>query len=700
MGRAEMSAVLALWGHAVAAAAFGMLAALACRRALSDRSRLGFLLAAGATSAWAIVAALLGPTHVYAELGAALRNFAWLGYLYALWRPNQKGSRALALPALYSALALALILGSIATLVWSGLAVDDARVGASFLVAMALKMLFSMGALMLVHNLYSATMLETRQTIRLPMVALSILWVYDLNLYTISYLADSPSNVLTALRGVATTLAAPLFGLALFQQGSSRVSLSRTATFQSLSLVAFGGYLVAMVVISSIINALAPEYSREIQVVFVFGLSLALLAFAASPRFRAWFRVKIAKHFFQHRFDYRAEWMRLTKTIGQPSDRSAPLEVRIVQAMADITESPGGALLVPDESGAMLLQARWNWDEMEAPSQALTAPAAKMILESARIIELDDVRANPDSATDTQLVPEWLIRETSAWVIVPLVHFDRLTGLLILMRPTVNRVLDWEDFDLLRVVGSQLASYIAEARGQEALAHVQQFDEFNRRFAFIMHDIKNLVSQLTLVTRNAERHADNPEFQADMIATLKNSTLRMNELLARLSQHNKVKAEGPITLEFGPLVQQLAAAKRHNHPIVIGGELDLFITADPARLSQALSHLVQNAIDASAPTEPVTISVRRIRNEAMIDVIDTGSGMTTHFIRHQLFKPFASTKDGGFGIGAYESRSLILAMNGRLEVSSQEGEGSCFRIILPIAREAISTLHYEEAMVA
>src|SRR5690606_3473343 len=100
---------------------------------------------------------------------------------------------------------------------------------------------------------------------------------------------------------------------------------------------------------------------------------------------------------------------------------------------------------------------------------------------------------------------------------------DRLVGAVLLARPEIGRQLDWEDFDLLRIVGRQVASYLAEAQSQEALSEARRFDEFNRRFAFIMHDIKNLVSQLSLVARNAERHADNPEFRVDMVATLKNS---------------------------------------------------------------------------------------------------------------------------------------------------------------------------------
>jgi putative PEP-CTERM system histidine kinase len=372
-----------------------------------------------------------------------------------------------------------------------------------------------------------------------------------------------------------------------------------------------------------------------------------------------------------------------------------------VQAIADIAEAERGLLLAPDDHGALILQARWNWDALMVPASAGTSELQTFLARTGRVIELDSVRADAEAETEeARLVPDWLIAENQAWAIVPLVHFSKLAGAVVLARPKVNRMLDWEDFDLLKVAGRQVASYLAEARGQETLSDVRQFDEFNRRFAFIMHDIKNLVSQLSLLTRNAEKHADNPEFRSDMIATLKSSASRMNDLLARLSQHNKGRAEEPRATELGPLVEAVAQAKRLAHPIVIGGDLARHAMADPLRLEQALAHIVQNAIDASPPTEPVSIMVRQIGSEILIETRDQGIGMSAHFIRHDLFKAFASTKDGGFGIGAFEARALIHAMEGRIDVISREGEGTRFNIYLPITTQSALREGWEEKVQA
>jgi putative PEP-CTERM system histidine kinase len=283
-------------------------------------------------------------------------------------------------------------------------------------------------------------------------------------------------------------------------------------------------------------------------------------------------------------------------------------------------------------------------------------------------------------------MPEWMLREESTWAAVPLVHFERLRGVILLARPRVYRTLDWEDLDMLRVVGRQVASYLAEAQSQEALSESERFQEFNRRMAFIMHDIKNLVSQLTLLARNAQRHADNPEFRADMIETLQQSAAKMNSLLARLSQHNSARAEAPRPILLADLLQQVLRSNNRLHNLEYGQLDNILVLADPARVEQILGHLIQNAIDASSEGQPIRLQARLRDEHGVIEVIDKGIGMSSEFIQHQLFKPFVSNKPGGFGIGAYEARSLAQSMGGRLEVESQPGKGSRFSLILPLAR--------------
>jgi putative PEP-CTERM system histidine kinase len=673
------------WSHALAAILFGAFALWNSAKALGNFQLRALVTAALLTSLWGLSVAMNGEFSLVSLIAEHCRNLGWLAYMYILWRQGGAEGQARTVAALYLVVGAVILLCTLADAISAGF--DGSRdVGdASFFVMTILRIMVSVAALMLVHNLYTAATPEARTALRIPMVALAAMWTYDLNLYTISYLTRSWSVELLQLRGVALSAIAPILALATHRGGTIKVRLSRTITFQSLGLVSIGAYLMAMVLVTSALQMFGGDYARLGQVGFVFLASIAALVLVPSRKFRAWLRVKVAKHLFAHRYDYRAEWMRFTATLGRPDDDASPLDIRAIQAIADITESRGGMLLVPDGSGGLIPQTLWNWDGIELPAQARLTGVDPLFGDSGRVLELDTVRA--EDGEDARLLPSWLLDAPDSWAIVPLIHFDTLSGAVVLATPPINRALDWEDFDLLRIAGRQVASYLAEARGEEALSDARRFDEFNRRFAFIMHDIKNLVSQLSLVARNAERHADNPEFRADMIATLQSSVARMNDLLARLSQHNKGKAETLRPIALGPIIAELAKARRAQHPVIISGDLDLFAEADSLRLEQALGHLLQNAIDASPPAEPVSILVRAEGEELAVDVMDRGKGMSAAFIRDKLFKPFASTKDNGFGVGAFEARTLVIAMGGRLQVTSREGEGSQFTIFLKLARQ-------------
>src|SRR6185503_12840745 len=227
-----------------------------------------------------------------------------------------------------------------------------------------------------------------------------------------------------------------------------------------------------------------------------------------------------------------------------------------------------------------------------------------------RIVELDGLRNGWASPKDcVSLPPQWMLEERRAWIGVPLIHGDRLFGLILLAAPDYRRVLDWEDFDLLRTAGRQAASSLAEAHGQEALSNAQRFEDFNRRFAFILHDIKNLVSQLSLVARNAERHAGNPEFRADMVATLKSSVGKMNDLLARLSPRSSARVQRVEAQPLRPVLTAAIAAKRGDHEVKLIGDAGLWAEFDGPALEQAVGHLLQNAVEACSPTLPLIVRV-------------------------------------------------------------------------------------------
>ncbi len=328
------------------------------------------------------------------------------------------------------------------------------------------------------------------------------------------------------------------FGTRRRAGASCELRASRSVAFQSFSLLLIGAYLVgdgrgragAGLCRVGLRAAAAARASSSVA-------SAAALLVLPSQRLRGWLRVVLAKHLFQHRYDYRAEWLRFTETIGRGGEQAMPLHERVVQAVADITDSPAGLLLTPGDDGSFRLDSRWQWPEIAVPAEALSADGRALLRDaSGFILDLDDVREGRDAKGEgAGGAANGCWKHRRAWAMVPLLHYQRLVGIVVLARPAVARRLDWEDFDLLRVVGQQLASYLAEQAGQEALGEAHRFDEFNRRIAFVMHDIKNLASQLSLLARNAEIHAEKPEFRADMLVTLRNSS-RQAQCAARAAR--------------------------------------------------------------------------------------------------------------------------------------------------------------------
>jgi putative PEP-CTERM system histidine kinase len=625
------------------------------------------------------------------------RNLALIAAIFCLFSADGRSNSLKPIRPVIVALVLVQLLQPVVLLFQLRASTAPGMVGAVFEVRVVIDMLVSIGALMLLHNLYAGAASGMRAILRWTGIALAAIFAYDLNLGTVAYLSGQNPGILTDLRGLFAGIMAGLFALGMNAAGPRvQFSPSRAVTFRTLSLLLIGGYLASMVLVTKSLALIGGDIARASQILFVVLAVVGAAIALPSTRVRGWLRVTATKHLFQHRYDYRQEWLRFTRTIGHGGAGSASLEERAVKALADITESPAGLLLMPNEEAQMELTARWNWPTIAVPAVAANCVFSGLIEQHNLVLAFDEVRRGIDHHGEQAQMPAWLLEAEDAWALVPLLHFDRLVGVIVLARPRIERQLDWEDFDLLRVAGQQLASYLAEQAGQQALMDASRFDEFNRRMAFVMHDIKNLVSQLSLLAANAEKHADNPAFRADMLVTLRNSADKLNALLARLGRYGSGQVHDLSAIDLAELARVVVERFRTVHPVSLTRTDSVKVLGNREALEQALIHLVQNAIDASEPHMPVMLDVVSKGLYGTIEVVDSGSGMSPEFVRTGLFKPFVSSKQGGFGIGAFESRGLVRAMGGRVAVESREGLGTRFSVVLPIA-EAVRLLGGQNA---
>ena len=685
-----LAVTLVAWAWALAALGCGGAAVWLRQRGQTfGAANSAVIIGSALTALWAATGALTGIASLPTALAESARNLGWLFALYRLFAVD--GRHASMRPVRPVAVALGFV-ELLQASIWLWLALNGPGGIASASLFKTLTMfhlLVAVGALVLLHNLYGGASSQARRSLLWPCTAMALLWTVDLNHYAIGYLSAETPMVLAAIRGMLGLPVAVLLVLSGLGHGRNpRFRPSRTVTFQSVSLLLIGGYLVSLVAASQWLALAGSDYVAWLQLGFVTAAAIAAVIMLPSRRLRGWLRTMVAKHLFQHRYDYRSEWLRFTRTIGENSGDRASLEERVIRAVADITDSPGGLLLAPSDGGPFELAASWQWAMPEVPGEALGAVSVRAIEARAYVADLDELRAGRTGPGGTPPLPAWLLAEPRAWALVPLLHFERLVGVVVLARPPQPRALDWEDFDLLRVAGQQLASYLAEHAGQAALADAARFDDFHRRIAFVMHDVKNLASQMALLARNAEEHAENPAFRADMLVTLRNSADKLNALIARLSRYGATSIAALTPVRADDVAQGVAALLGARHPVILVECEPVEVSAERGPLEQVLLHLVQNAIDASVPESQVFVRVASDGLYGLIEITDSGTGMSPEFVRSRLFKPFDSTKVGGFGIGAYEARELVRAMQGRLDVETREGLGTRFTVRLPRADAA------------
>ncbi len=679
--------------HLIAAIGFTALAVTVIAQRSPNSGNVWLVIAALATAAWAgtfvMAARFGGPYLALLSPAETLRTAAWIGFLVALLRTSWALDRRLS-----SSFVIASVIGFVLAVQLGLDAVDffgdratslHARplVAALFVVG---RLTVAISGLVLIHNLYVNAEPGSRTGIRLLCIGLAGFFGYDLNLYTFQFLLGGGTGDLLNIRGAVDVLTVPLLLLSARQSWVARVQVSRQVVFHTLSMSIIGGYLIAMALLAYGLRLVGGDWGLLLQITFLFATIILGAIVLLLPRYRAILRLQIAKNFFAYRYDYRVEWLRFIKTVSGIDAAQGHLPERVVEAVCTVVDSPGGALFVPGDDGDYHVSAQWHWRGFTGAPVAAAGDLATFLVNRQWVIELDELRGGTGNY-DGLATPPWAKSDRGAWLIVPLSHLDALRGFIVVERTLAPRTLNWEDFDLLRTLGRQAASYIAEATTQAELDEAGKFDEFNRRFAFIMHDIKNLVSQLSLVARNAERHADNPAFRADMVATLQGSVGKMNDLLARLAQRTAGRSDHGEAIDLGIVLADVVSTKSRQHralTLAHDGE-QYFVTGDPVRVEALFAHLIQNAIDASPTGAPIAVDLRRENVSAVVAIADGGTGMSPAFVRNQLFKPFRSTKPGGFGIGAYEAREIARTAGGRLDVASREGEGTTFTVHLPLA---------------
>lgn len=692
-----MNALVGAWSYASAALAFALLTVLLLAKWRGGHSPRGWLsLACFMTVVWAAFEAWTLSRGLISWLGRTLeiaRDAAWFTFLFSLLGLAGGKDRPIRAVAIFLyALCTAMLVMSLPIFPPE---IAQKRWPIGLLGGVAL----SVAGLALVEQLFRNARPEQRWAVKYLCFGVGGIFAYDFYLYADALLLNQLDFEIWAARGFAYALAVPLITIAAARnpQWSLDLFVSRRIVFHSAAIIGAGVYLLVMAAAGYYIRYVGGSWGGVLQAAFLFGAVVLMFAMLFSGSFRAHVKVFFNKNFFTYRYDYRDEWLRFTRTLSQ-GEPGVALRERSIEAIANLVESPGGSLWLAQENGDHAEVARWNFGRSNA-ILAHDDPLVRFMEARYWVVNLAEWRERPE-LYEHMTLPSWLDTMPKAWLLVPLILHERLLGFMILSEPRARMHFDWEVSDLLKTAGRQAASFLAQLEAAEALAVARQFDSFNRMSAFVVHDLKNLVAQLSLLLSNAEKHRANPAFFEDMLETVKFSIEKMKRLLGQLRAGATQGLPGQ-TIDLAELVNDAIAAKAQAEPrpVVVGELPRLAISAHRERLARVLGHVLQNAIEATPRDGEVSVKLAPRGEDAVIEVIDTGCGMDSAFISTQLFRPFESTKSTGMGIGAYECREYVREIGGKLEVTSEPGKGTKFSIIIPLAHAIDASAHNEGAAV-
>ena len=650
----------------------------------------GLLIAAVLTSLlWALRASYYaavqatGLDWLYLFLEVA-RNVAWLLFLTQLLEPLIRGNRANrsllwigAALISYGTLLLGIELGELLGVGIPFEAPTDAAILGHLGLAIA--------GLVLIEQLFRNTHPQWRGATRFFYLGLGLMFAYDFFLYANALLFKSLSATMWEVRGLASAMIVPLIGVAAIHHSSwtEEAFASRRIVFYPATIFAAGIYTLIMAVVGYYVKAYGDFGSTLLHVALMASAAMLLAVLLFSGQLRAKALGLWNKDFFSYKYDYREEWLKFMHALsaGEPNE---PLRQRAIRAAAEIVRSPGGLLWTRRERGSFTLDASWNLSEPDVRQELADASLVQFLEQRQWVIDLGQYIREPELYAGLTL-PDWLRELPHAWLVVPLPHGEALKGFLVLTEAQFGQRLTWEDRDLLKTAGQQVASFVALLETSEALWQARQFEAFHRLAAYVVHDLKNIAAQLALVVTNAARHKTNPLFVEDAFRTVANATERMNRLLAQL---RKEPPSGRIWLgALTAAARQAVAARAVRSPVPvlrIDPADEPWVRVDQERLIAVLEHLIQNAQEATHEEGMVEVAVFSEDQMAVVTILDDGCGMDERFIRDRLFRPFTTTKgNAGMGIGVYESYEFARGAGGELTAMSSPGKGATFSLRLP-----------------
>jgi putative PEP-CTERM system histidine kinase len=527
---------------------------------------------------------------------------------------------------------------------------------------------------------------------RIKFLVIGLGIVFGARVYTLSQalLFSADVLVLSNVDIVALLVGCALVVVAFVRSGFGEIDVypSQAVLRTSLTFVFAGAYLFIVGVLAQVVARTGKAGAFQLQA-FIVLLGFALLAMLLfSNQLRQKIRSFVSRHFKRPQYDFRQIWTRVTQRMSNVFD-----EPGLCAAAAKLISETFNVLSVSiwlfDEQDRLAFAASTSRSEGEASD---VLPKLNQNFASIRMFTkaFDLEKAKGDYADCLRQISLSQFHSGGNRVCLPLWAGNRCMGLVILADRVGGVPYSVEELDLLKCMGDQIAVGLLNLRLADEITRGKELEAFQIMSAFFVHDLKNAASTLSLTLQNLPVHFDDPIFRKDALRGIGETANRINQLINRVGslRHLELKpVEADLNLLVADALEVLNGAPEIN--VVKELRLQPKLKVDCDQLRSVITNLLLNARDALGLGGEITIETRQRDSWAILSVADNGCGMSQTFVKASLFRPFQTTKKKGLGIGMFQSKMIVEAHRGKIQVESQPGAGTTFRVMLPLNGHAL-----------
>lgn len=515
------------------------------------------------------------------------------------------------------------------------------------------------------------------------------LMVYEIIYFSLLVISTHYFSQLWQGKGIANGMVFTLLTLSFIISGRGsrterpQLQLSRNVIYYSSSMIVSGIFICFLAVGGYYTYNHGGNWINVLYSVAVIGSVLVIGILLTSKRIRSRYKTLINKHFFEHKYDYRHEWLRLITQINEYDGEESVYKIS-ASCLTRLFENSHVTIWGVRDKDYSLFHA--TSDNLVKRFEKVSIDHNSAFIEhlQSEWIFVPNASAQHAQHSHNATLPDKFLAQDVIFI-APLMVGSVCTGFITLHNSNEEMALSWEDFDIIKLICRQIASFIQINELSVQVVNNKQLEALHKFSAFMVHDLKNLIAQQDLVVHNAKKHKQNPEFVDDAFSTIEGSVLRMKGMLSRIGQNNFDLKEA---IPIGEVIN-LVLERSHGFspvPKLLIEDTNATVECIKDKLVSAITHLTKNAQEACDENGDVNIGVASVDNKVCITIKDTGSGMSLDFIANRLFKPFETTKSNkGMGIGVYQAKDYIQDIGGSLKVDSEPGAGSTFTVVLPLA---------------